>query len=237
MHSCKHGNRTQTTLFLRGQNRFASQFSANHIQFPIAKLRFCIANCDAIPDKFIPVSQSELPFQISELPTANETQIELPLPTTTNNHFELKSTAIKRVRQYVLKPIEQLVDLKLFLNDTHDKTANVISRELHNGPVKTNISVQIDLRDTPNGSTEQTNPHPYFANKTEAILRPSQITDFLKNAYSTIERAHEAFIQRGSGWRNHRIIQLRLDFARYQPLRGSSYIDLPPVLKNKKSDH
>ena len=53
MHSCKHGNRTQT-LFLRGQNRFASQFSANHIQFRIAKLRFCIANCDAIPDKFIP---------------------------------------------------------------------------------------------------------------------------------------------------------------------------------------
>ena len=54
MHSCKHGNRTQTTLFLRGQNRFASQFSANHIQFRIAKLRFCIANCDATPDKFIP---------------------------------------------------------------------------------------------------------------------------------------------------------------------------------------
>ena len=50
-----HSNRTQTTLFLRGQNRFASQFSANHIQFRIAKLRFCIANCDAIPDKFIPV--------------------------------------------------------------------------------------------------------------------------------------------------------------------------------------
>ena len=47
-------NRTQTTLILRGQNRFPSQFSANHIQFRIAKLRFCIANCDAIPDKFIP---------------------------------------------------------------------------------------------------------------------------------------------------------------------------------------
>ena len=155
------------------------------------------------------ILQSELPFQNSELPTINETQIELPLPTTTNNDIALKSTAIKRcVRQYVLKPEEQLVDLKLFLNDTHDKTANVITWELHNGPVKTNISVQIDLvRDTSNGSTEHTNPHPYFARKTEAILRPSQITDFLKTAYSTIERAHEAFIQKGSGWRNHRIIK------------------------------
>ena len=37
-------------FFWRGQDRFASQFSANHIQFRIAKLRFCIANCDAIPD-------------------------------------------------------------------------------------------------------------------------------------------------------------------------------------------
>ena len=45
-------------FFWRGQDRFfASQFSANHIQFRIAKLRFCIANCDAIPDKFIPAIQ------------------------------------------------------------------------------------------------------------------------------------------------------------------------------------
>ena len=42
------------TIFLYRVCRFASQFSANHIQFRIAKLRFCIANCDAIPDKFIP---------------------------------------------------------------------------------------------------------------------------------------------------------------------------------------
>ena len=49
----------QTTFFLRGRDRFASQFSANHIPFRIAKLRFCIANCDAIPDKFIPVHQNE----------------------------------------------------------------------------------------------------------------------------------------------------------------------------------
>ena len=45
-------------FFWRGQDRFASQFSANHIQFRIAKLRFCIANCDAIPDKFIPAKDS-----------------------------------------------------------------------------------------------------------------------------------------------------------------------------------
>ena len=45
---------TDNFFFLRGRDRFASQFSANHIPFRIAKLRFCIANCDAIPDKFIP---------------------------------------------------------------------------------------------------------------------------------------------------------------------------------------
>ena len=71
MHSCKHGNRTQTTLFLRGQNRFASQFSANHIQFRIAKLRFCIANCNAIPDKFIPAVHGVLVIYGRRLPTTS----------------------------------------------------------------------------------------------------------------------------------------------------------------------
>ena len=55
VHAFMHARKSHTNnIFLRGQDRFASQFSANHIQFRIAKLRFRIANCDAIPDKFIP---------------------------------------------------------------------------------------------------------------------------------------------------------------------------------------
>ena len=39
----------------------------------------------------------------------------------------------------------------------------------------------------------------------------------------------------GTGWRMHSIINLELHTVEYQPLRGSSYIELPKYLKNKKA--
>ena len=67
MHSCTCTEIAYKQHFLRSQNHFASQLSANHVQFRIAKLRFCIANsciahCDGIPDtgKFVPGVVSHL---------------------------------------------------------------------------------------------------------------------------------------------------------------------------------
>ena len=124
----------------------------------------------------------------------------------------------------------------MFLNDIHNKTANVIAEELQKGQTKPTFSIQTDLvKDTPNGLIH-TNPNPYFSGNTTAILNNSQINDFLQNAYAKIQNSHEGFIKNGSGWRNHRILSANLEFARYQPPEGSSYIDLTPYLKNKKGN-
>ena len=45
----------------------------------------------------------------------------------------------------------------------------------------------------------------------------------------------EAWSQRGSGWMIDEILEAYINVARYQPLRGGSYMDLPKKLKNKKA--
>ena len=53
-----------------------------------------------------------------------------------------------------------------------------------------------------------------------------------------IERIKEkisTFQSRGSGWRLHSIIQLELHIVQWIPLRGSTYIELPKYLKDKKA--
>ena len=45
----------------------------------------------------------------------------------------------------------------------------------------------------------------------------------------------ENWTQRGSGWTVHRVQTLWPDIAKYQPLRGSSYIPLPAAVKSRKA--
>ena len=45
----------------------------------------------------------------------------------------------------------------------------------------------------------------------------------------------EAWSARGSGWVLERIMVAYVNVARYQPLRGGTYLELPQKLKNKKA--
>ena len=45
----------------------------------------------------------------------------------------------------------------------------------------------------------------------------------------------EAWSERGSGWIMGRILEAFINVARYQPMRGGSYMPLPKKLQNKKA--
>ena len=71
--------------------------------------------------------------------------------------------------------------------------------------------------------------------KQEAILQNSEIEGALNQAFPTIQETLEKWTQRGSGWVVDRVEVLWLDIAKYQPLRGGSYIPLPAVVRLKKA--
>ena len=100
--------------------------------------------------------------------------------------------------------------------------------------VKFQLALSIHLRKIKqDGSEECTNS--VFRYKQQALLQPAEIEKTLDEAFPHILGILEKWTRNGSGWTVDYISTLWLDIARYQPLRGGSYIPLPAAVENKKA--
>ena len=100
--------------------------------------------------------------------------------------------------------------------------------------VKFQLALNIHLRKIrPDGGEEYTNST--FRYNQQVLLRAAEIKKALDEAFPYILGILEKWTQNGSGWTVDYISTLWLDIAKYQPLRGGSYIPLPAAVKNKKA--
>ena len=103
--------------------------------------------------------------------------------------------------------------------------------------VKFQLALKIQFRkDRPDGGEEYTDP--VIRHKQETLLQAvgtAEINEVLDKAFPHILETLEKWTQRGSGWVVDHVSTLWLDIARYQPLRGVSYIPLPAAVRNKKA--
>ena len=100
--------------------------------------------------------------------------------------------------------------------------------------VKFQIALKVQLlKDNPGGSEEYTDP--VLRHKQEALLQASEIKEDLNKAIPHLLELLEKWAQRGSRWVVDRAQTLWLDIARYQTLRGDSYIPLPAAVRSKKA--
>lgn len=120
-------------------------------------------------------------------------------------------------------PIE-LVDVILFLKEIHPLNENVLRTELNNGPVKWSFVLIIDMiKETPDNVKHQ---DANFVSKATVVLNEHEIAGVLQSAYDKISESIEAYINKGSGWRINKIVKAEIHTAKYNPLKGSSYINL-----------
>ena len=100
--------------------------------------------------------------------------------------------------------------------------------------IKFQLALKVQLRKVnPDGSEEYTDP--VLRHKQETLLQASEINEDLNKAIPHLLELLEKWTQRGSGWVVDRVQTLWLDIARYQPLRGGSYIPLPAAVSSKKA--
>ena len=78
-----------------------------------------------------------------------------------------------------------------------------------------------------------TDPPARFYTEQKVILNKDDID--LSKEFSMLVARIEDFVQNGSGWRLNTLKTLWLDVAKYEPIKGSSYLPLPDSLKNKKA--
>ena len=76
---------------------------------------------------------------------------------------------------------------------------------------------------------------PYFASKPYTILSQHDIENAIEEAHRNIDAQMDKWTREGSGWVVTRVMCLYVNIAKYQPLTGSSYMELPDTLKSKKA--
>ena len=98
------------------------------------------------------------------------------------------------------------------------------------GSLKYSIGIEVVFKKEPDTFTD---PPVRFYTKNEAVFNRDEIN--LDKQFLQLGERIENFIQDGSGWKLSSLKTLWLDIVQYKPLKGSSYIPLPDVLKHKKA--
>ena len=130
----------------------------------------------------------------------------------------------------------QGADPRTFLESVEYKIREKLEKELRvlRGGLKFQLALKVELvKVNPDGSEEFMEP--VLRHRQEAVLNENEITTALEETFPRLQETLEKLTQRGSMWAVVQVRKLWLDIARYQPLRGGSYIPLPPTLKNKKA--
>jgi hypothetical protein len=68
-----------------------------------------------------------------------------------------------------------------------------------------------------------------------AVLNENNLDEYYDKQISYLQTWIEKFTNTASGLEIDHCIKLYLNIAKYEPLKGSSYIDLPKIIKNKKA--
>ena len=130
----------------------------------------------------------------------------------------------------------QGADPRTFLESVEHKIRGKLEEELRalRGGLKFQLAIKVELVKANLDGREEL-MEPILRHKQEAVLQKNEITAALEEAFPRLQETLEKLTHRGSGWAVVQVRKLWLDIARYQPLRGGSYIPLPPELKSKKA--
>ena len=75
----------------------------------------------------------------------------------------------------------------------------------------------------------------YFKSDQVRVLESTNIESLINKSVEQINEHLDTYLRNGSGWYFKYIRELQINVVEYKPVKGSSYIDLPPWLKNKKA--
>ena len=75
----------------------------------------------------------------------------------------------------------------------------------------------------------------YFSTSATTLLKSSNIPESVQHHINILVDEIDNYIQNGSGWVVDNVNHLSIMSTKYHPMGGSSYIELPKEIKNKKS--
>ena len=138
------------------------------------------------------------------------------------------------VASYVIEPDEtNKFDLLSFLKNSHSSIREMINNYRKSlGGVKWRLKCVATYHKKNRLGESVTQQFSFYSQ--QSISWVDDDID-INNSIAFINKKHEDFTKSGSGWILKHVDQLVLELIEYNPLNGSSYIQLPKVVRDKKA--
>ena len=159
---------------------------------------------------------------------------ESPAKRSRPSPFVLSQAVPKRfLKAYTHAPEEEMGTVSLF-GRIFPALVALLTSELCFHKFKATLVLRVEMtKTTADGKSKV--ERPYFSSKPYTILSQHDIENAIAKAQSVIETNIDKWTKEGSGWVVSRVETMYVNIAKYAPLKGSSYIELPKYLKNKKA--
>ena len=161
-----------------------------------------------------------------------------PIRPTIMGEFEIvRNNFDQWLRVWKMQVTKNNKDLFKFFQKTKTSFINVCTNEVEAlKSVKIQFSILVKFHMKREGKMEEMEH--YFNRMQPVILNEHNmdtLNPLLNQFIHEVKGEIEAWSERGSGWIMDKILKAFINVARYQPMRGGSFMELPVKLKNKKA--
>ena len=148
-------------------------------------------------------------------------------------HQPLEAALGSSAETYSIPATVGEVDVLQFFNDNRSSINELIESKTRYEPQKVQFCLEVSLeKPVVDQETEYITiySNTNFVNVDVEGIDDEQFHDMVDKVISTIHQ----FASHGSGWRVNQIEALKVKFAKFSPIRGSSFIEIPKGLKKHK---
>ena len=143
---------------------------------------------------------------------------------------EIENAAGRRLKTYWVSGNEAHKDMISFLEYCTDKLITKIREELNNREAL-KINLYVKAKYVKDKNIEERN----FKTRNVEVYANTDLSLLLEELYGKVLKEKSEQQAKGSGWSLKEIKGLELRINEYRVLRASTFIDLPPKIKNTKS--
>ena len=148
--------------------------------------------------------------------------------------FQLSQAVPKRFLKAFTHIPEEEMDTVSFFARIFPALVALLTGELSFHQFKVSLVLKVEMTKA-QGDGKRKVQQPYFSSKPYTILSQHDIENAIEEGHQRIDSQIDKWTKEGSGWVVNRVICLYVNIAKYQPLKGSSYIELPKYLQTKKA--
>ena len=130
----------------------------------------------------------------------------------------------------------QQKDLQVFFKESLERLeARLETAVQEEKEVKWNLILRVKMEMHSSHHKQPIEFSPYFHTEPYTSPQAGDLRKQIQVDYERLEDRVDQLTQMGSGWTLRQVHELQLQMAEYQPLHGSSYLELHPYFENEKS--